>query len=458
MADINVQQSPDLWEKVLQRLPEALALTLRNSVAVDFLLDGGIEVTANNQFVVGRLSEAYALLQKRLQEVWGGEIPLKLTLDKNLKIHEPEPEELGGKFVTQPLYDGDQPSYYRNPNPHWTFETFHHGPYNRVAYFTAQRFANWDPECPPVFLLAASGSGKSHLAHAIWQEAMKRRSHAKAVYVHAKAFMKHKQRVAFGDGPKAEGERRRFEKLYHEADLFILDDVHRFFEEKNDWVKSIDELRDILDDLKERGALVMVISVLPVDSLKKCEEELRSRLRGMMVIKLDPPDYQARAAILKRLVQERGLAFPAGREEESAMAILERLPYDMRKLTQSAVPTLENYVKAMGAIEVGEEAIAACFGEQRTNPRLNVGIIQEIVAKRFKITVRDLKLKRVECPYPWTIVVHLCQTMLGASIQDIAMTLEVDAAVVNAALKNIGKQDEDFFTGLGSIREELVSL
>lgn len=362
MANTSTQSLPDLWRQILQKLPEGLALTLRESVAVGFLSDDTIEITANNQFIFNRIASESQRLQELLQELYGRAVPLKLSLDKNLKIHTPDPVLPEQQAAILSPSDIDS-SYYIKPNPRWTFETFQHGPYNHIAYFTGHRLANWDSECPSVFLLAAGGSGKSHLAHAIWQEAMKRRPHANVVYVHAKALMEHYRRVMRRENPRAAEERSRFQRLYHEADLFILDDVHRFCDPKNKWTKSRDALRDILEDLRAHGALVMIISVLPVDGLIKCEEELRSRLRGMMVVKLDSPDYQARAAILKRLIRERGFIFPENREDELIMAILERLPYDMRRLTQGTVPTLENYAKAIGSTEITEEIIAACFSE-----------------------------------------------------------------------------------------------
>ena len=163
---------------------------------------------------------------------------LRLELDKNLKLPEPEYKPDNAGLSHQPKQERDEPDYRIKPNPAWTFETFKHGEYNRIAYFTAQRFANWDTTCRPTLVLAASGSGKTHLAHAIWQEALKNRPQANVVYVHAKAFMEHYRRMARGEGPSAEREKQRFWEKYREADLFILDDVHRLCDEK----KQLDEI------------------------------------------------------------------------------------------------------------------------------------------------------------------------------------------------------------------------
>ena len=217
-------------------------------------------------------------------------------------------------------------------------------------------------------------------------------------------------------------------------------------------------MRDILHDLKERGALIIIISVQPVDSLVKCEGELRSRLNGLAVVRLNPPDYKARIEILKRLVKNNGMNFSEGDEDKLAGMVLERLTYDMRKLTEGAISDLENYTKMLDNPLIDGKAIVEIFGEQITNPRLNMYLVQEVVARRFGMTVSDLKLRRAECPAPWTIAIYLCSTVLRASVQDIALTFGVDVPTVNATLRSIAKHSESFFEDIGTIHEELASL
>ncbi len=458
MPDVINRSLSDIWAETLEALTPSIAAMCRHSVMVDFLLDDHIEITAPSAFVLEHLTGKLDLLERKLGEIGAREIKVRLKLDRDLKIREPDDDPAEEKTGSRPKEEAAEPEYYLKPKGDWTFETFQHGTYNRVAYFTAERMANWDPACPPIFLLASSGSGKSHLAHAIWQKALQNRPGGKVVYVHSKAFMNHYRRIARQEGPRGEEEKRRFRERYHRADLFIMDDAHRLFDVKNDWVKSRDEFRDILDDLKDLHALVMVISELPVNGLINCEENIRSRLLGMVLVKLEPPDYQARTQILKRLLENKKILLPAEQAEKLVGMILERISYDMRELTEQAPAKLANYIKALDGAPVDEEMIIAVFGEQATNPRLTIGIIQEVVARKFKMTVRDLRLKRREYPVPWTIAVYLCSAVLRASAPDIALTFEVDVQTVHAALRGIGKRDGQFFEEIGDIQEQLASL
>lgn len=447
----------ELWDSVLGRLPPLVQRRLEAPVKIEFD-DNAVKIVAPSQFALNLISESLDLIRRVLAVLGMQDVRIQLVIDTGLAISEEdiakvEPERQGDLF-TRPR-ESERPSYFLKPNPRWTFETLCQGPYNRFAYFTGQRFANWDSNVPSCFIVAASGSGKSHLAHAIWQEAMKNRLTANIVYVPAKAFMEQYRRISRAEGSRGEADRKSFSRKYHDAEMFIMDDVHLL--DANDWTKSRQELRFILDDLRERGALVILISVRPVESFAKCEEELKSRLRAMAMIKMGPPDYQARIAILKRYAEERGIAFPEENGDKLMEMILERLPHDMRML-EGAISTIQEYLKAMGDVALDEEAITALFGEHRTNPRLSIAIVQDVVADNFGLSVRDLKLKRRECPMPWTAAVYLCQEMLHASVQDIALAFEVDAPTVNAALRSIGRHGERFFGDLATIREKLVSI
>lgn len=444
------------WENVLGRLPPLVQRRLAAPVRVE--IDGSnIRIVAPNQFALNLISENSHLLQKAFAELGMMNIRIQLVIDPELEIagsNTPEAVSEPQVNIFAPPQGPSEQNYLIKPDPEWTFNTFRHGQYNHVAYLTCQRFANWDPKCHPTIIVAPSGSGKSHLAHAIWQEAMRNRPTARVVYVHAKAFMEHYRRIARAEGSRGEADRKKFSRKYHDADMFIMDDMHLL--DANDWTKSRQEFRFILEDLRERGALILLISVRPVDSFTKCEEELKSRLRALGAIKMDPPDYQARIAILKRHAEKMGVVFPEQDGDKLAEMILERLSYGIRDL-EGAISALDDHIKSMEKPALDEAVIIACFGEHRTNPRLNITIIQDKVANYFNITVRDLKLNRRECPLPWTMAVYLCRDMLHADIQDIAMTFEVDAPTVSAALRSIGRHEGNFFRDARTIREELVS-
>lgn len=447
----------ELWDNILGRLPTFVLRRLGAPVKVEFD-DNAVKIVAPSQFALNLISESLDQIQRAFAELGMRDVRFQLIIDTGLEATEdsaPEAgaEQQGNLFASS--RERERPSYFLKPNPKWIFETLCQGPYNRFAYFTGQRFANWDTGVPPCFIVAASGSGKSHLAHAIWQEAMKNRQGANVVYVHAKAFMEQYRRISRAEGSRGEADRKSFSKKYHNADMFIMDDVHLL--DANDWTKSRQELRFILDDLQEQSALILLISVRSVDSFAKCEEELKSRLRAMAMIKMDPPDYQARIAILKRYARERGISFPDENGDKFLEMILERLPHDMRMLG-GAISTLDGYLKAMGDATLDEGVITTLFGEYRINPRLSIAIIQDVIASHFNLTVRDLKLKRQECPMPWEMAVYLCRDMLHASIQDVASAFEVDASAVNAVLRSISKHGEKFFGDSATIREKLVSI
>ncbi|MBM4461976.1 MAG: chromosomal replication initiator protein DnaA [Chloroflexi bacterium] len=230
-----------------------------------------------------------SLIEKTLISILGHETEVCFEL-----CARPDP----GVDSTAPRDYTSAPGQQRLPlhklNPRYTFGAFVVGNSNRLAYAAALAVAE-EPgaQYNPLFLYGDAGVGKSHLAHAIGNEACE--NGLCVAYASGEQFT--------SDFVKAIKERTsdQFRHKFVGVDLFIIEDI-QFIIGKPQTQSS---LFHILDDLQNANRQVVLTGNHPPQSLAPLQNEFRSRLECGLIARLRLPDFQTRLAILKAKAEKQ---------------------------------------------------------------------------------------------------------------------------------------------------------
>ncbi len=180
----------------------------------------------------------------------------------------------------------------------WNFGNFVEGDSNRLACRAARDFL--DSTHNLLIIHGSCGMGKTHLLHAIGirsRELLKK----KVLMIQALDFLQ-----SFTSSFKRGGVAGNYpyRSLFGKAELLLVDDL-QFVAGK---VASESELFQILcDAMASEKKVVMTCNKAPGE-LPGLQEGFASRLRGGLVTRIDPPDFDTRLAIIRKKSELFGLS------------------------------------------------------------------------------------------------------------------------------------------------------
>jgi chromosomal replication initiator protein len=183
------------------------------------------------------------------------------------------------------------------PDPTCTRERLEAGRANQLAIKAADAvIAEPGARYNPLFIHGATGTGKSHLAHAIALAIRAARPRAAITCVAAGAFVE--EFVA----AMQEGGVDRWRARYRAAEVFVLDDVQQLADKE----RTQEELFHLFNGLIERGAQVVLTCDRVPRDVRGLADRLRSRFEAGLVVALQPPDRGLRAQLVRRWLEEAG--------------------------------------------------------------------------------------------------------------------------------------------------------
>ncbi|HJU65098.1 MAG TPA: DnaA/Hda family protein, partial [Gemmatimonadaceae bacterium] len=208
----------------------------------------------------------------------------------------------------------------------YRFENFVIGAANRLAVAAARAVAQSPATAyNPLFIYAGSGLGKTHLLVACGQLAQQLQPQLTVSYAIVDELVEQLHTaVSMGE---IEGFRQRYQSL----DMLLLDDV-QFLAGRRETQTEILRLFNVL---QRSGRQIVLASDRPPAEISDLDERLITRFSGGLIVDIGAPDYETRAAILRRKVAERELQFAPGVVEEVA-----RLPFSNVRELQGALNRL----------------------------------------------------------------------------------------------------------------------
>ncbi len=188
-------------------------------------------------------------------------------------------------------------------NPRYTFDNFVVGESNQLAYHAARAIntegLNAAPGYNPLLLYAGSGMGKTHLLHAIGNQAAQQSVAVR--YVTSEQFT---NEFVSAINRRAMPE---FRERYRSIDLLLLDDV-QFLVGKE---QTQETLFHTFNDLHQAGAQIVLTSDRPPETITPLEERLRSRFQWGLVADIRPPSLETRLAMLHSWASDNSSEVPA---------------------------------------------------------------------------------------------------------------------------------------------------
>ncbi|HET8539807.1 MAG TPA: chromosomal replication initiator protein DnaA [Anaeromyxobacter sp.] len=295
------------------------------------------------------------------------------------------------------------------PNARYTFDTFVVGESNRFAFAATQAVAgNPGKTWNPLFIHGDSGLGKTHLLHAVAHAICEKQGGGRVAIVSSERYTND-----FIDALK-KGTVDEFRRKYRECSAFIVDDV-QFLAGKD---RTAEEFFHTFNELHDHHVQIVLSSDRSPKELKGLDDRLCSRFEWGMRVRIEPPEFETRAAILKKKAEVESIALPDDVTDLLATHI------------RSNVRALEGALMRLAAFaSLKEQPITVPLARDVLSDvippvgyRPSIERIQEIVSSHYGLTVAKLTSasREQKVALPRQIAMYLCRILAEEKLQAIA--------------------------------------
>ena len=209
------------------------------------------------------------------------------------------------------------------PSKGLTFAEFVEGPASDAAMRAAREVvAQPGKRFNPLYITGPSGTGKTHLLHAVGNELMATRPDAVVACLSAQAFTD--ELVQALDAGRIEWWRRRFRR----ADALLLDDVQLLAGRD----ATQEELFNLFNAFSDAEKQLAFTADRAPGQLAGVAARLTTRFEGGLVVELAPPDRTMRTAMVRRLLAARHVT-----SDDDAIDYLASRPADSARAVQGLV-------------------------------------------------------------------------------------------------------------------------
>ncbi len=311
--------------------------------------------------------------------------------------------------MSEDLNEATGPDRNQSINPRYTFDSFVIGTSNRLAHAACQAVADNPARAyNPLFLYGGVGLGKTHLLHAIGNQA--HHQGLQVLYVSSEEFtndlinsIQKRTTAAFRD-------------RYRRIDVLLIDDI-QFIAGKE---STQEEFFHTFNTLHGQDKQLIISSDRPPKALVTLEERLRSRFEWGLSVDIQPPDIETRIAIL-RYKAER-----AGRQVNNDILemIARQIQSNIREL-EGALTRVLAFADLSGqtlTVDLVQIALADLLPQRNgIEPNEVVGV----VAKTFGLTTDRLlgRDRSREVALPRQIAMYLMREEANVSLPQIGAAL-----------------------------------
>ena len=315
------QQPSQIWDAALGELQLQVArpafetwLKDTDGVAHEPALEearGEFVVGTANAFVSEMLEHRmYPLIERAIEHVIGEPTSVRFRVNTQSGISDGGQSETSNpdeddREQRQPSAASQQPAEYGRPadrtpppalNSRYTFDRFVVGKSNELAHAAARAVAdNPGNVYNPLVMYSEVGLGKTHLMHAIGQQALAKGM--SLIYATTEEFTNEYIRAI------REGKTEEFRQKYRSAGMLLLDDIQFLIGKE----QTQEGFFHTFNALHMSNRQIVITSDRPVSSLKILEERISSRLSGGLVVDIQPPDLETRLAILRAKAEQMGV-------------------------------------------------------------------------------------------------------------------------------------------------------
>ncbi len=294
-------------------------------------------------------------------------------------------------------------------HPQQTFDSFVGGPENDFGLQAARSFAAGESDdIPLLYIHGGFGFGKTHLLNAAALEFRKRGK--RTLFLRAEDFMRHFLSALYRKDTLA------FKEELRTAEVLIIDDLQHICRSAS----TASELLYTVNAFADLRRRVVIAAAQPPAALEGLGADVKSRLGGGLVLKLDKPDRDTRLAILKARAAEfsrhKSGVVLADDVLERIADINDATPRDIIGVF-TKLATYADLTKKLVTLEVAEEAIGSRVAAGKTS----IEDIQRKTAEFYKLEVKDFhspqRARRVARPRQ--VAMYLSRQLTSRSLPEI---------------------------------------
>jgi len=295
------------------------------------------------------------------------------------------------------------------PNPRYTFDTFVVGESNRFAFAATQAVAgNPGRTWNPLFIHGDSGLGKTHLLHALAHAICEKQGGGRVAIVSSERYTND-----FIDALK-KGTVDGFRRKYRECSAFIVDDV-QFLAGKD---RTAEEFFHTFNELHDHHVQIVLSSDRSPKELKGLDDRLCSRFEWGMRVRIEPPEFETRAAILKKKADVETIDLP----DDVTDLLATHIRSNVRAL-EGALMRLAAFASLKQepiTVPLARDVLSDVIPPQGYRPPIER--IQEVVAAHYGLTVAKLTSasREQKVALPRQIAMYLCRILAEEKLQAIA--------------------------------------
>jgi chromosomal replication initiator protein len=318
----------------------------------------------------------------------------------------------------------------RPPQPvlPYSFETFIVGRTNALAREASLALARGHQNAvSPLFLMGASGNGKSHLARAVVAEA-RQNGTERARHTSAESFTT--QLVSSIRSRQTGGFKRRFR---NECDLLVVEDV-QFFQGKT---STQLELFHTLEHLRNAGARIVLTGDRFPRDIPKLDGRLSSQMSSGLVVEVELPDTQLRRKLLIAKASAGGVRLP----ERCLDRLVEGVRGSVRDLEGALIQLVAtaSLMKRPIDLALTEAALRKVADPDGQSGFLGLDEVIRIVADFFGVSIGELssRSRKRSVLVPRQLAMFLGRRYTDASLAEIGRALGRNHPAVRNAIESV---------------------
>jgi chromosomal replication initiator protein len=405
-----MERDQDIWQNILDKLEEhvneqSFRTWFSDTTLID-LDDSHLLVKVPTKFAADYLNQNYQVL---LSEISYG-------LYKK-KYHIKFTNQDASRPVRTPAQDtaiATSRTYRLKMNARYTFEQFVVGKSNQFAHSASMAVA----ESPgttynPLFIYGESGMGKTHLMQAIGDYVL-RESDSKIVYYTTTEEFTTEMIESI-----QKKDMMNFRNKYRNIDVLLLDDIH-FLARKEG---TQEEFFHTFNALYENKKQIVLTSDRPLKEIHDLEKRLVTRFEWGLTADLKSPDFETRAAILRKKAENEGIRLIP----ETIAYIAEHISSNVRALEGSLIRLLafasyNNIDTDAITPEMVEEILTDMISEKVKE--INMERIMQKVCDAYAITPTQMldKTRKKNIAFSRQVAMYLSNLLIPQlSLKEVAL-------------------------------------